>query len=366
MKMYFLDCEAAEQAAFRELLPEHEIHFPCDIEDLPEEAEVVSLFIDSAVTEPILAAHPRLRLVAARSTTTDHIDLVACRRHGVTVTFVPSYGDHTVAEHTFALLLAIARKLRPALESSRNTFSYDALRGFQLRGKTIGVIGAGRIGRHVLRLAAAFGMNPIAYDIDPHPALAEEGGFTYVGLDQLLAESHVISLHAALTPRTYHLLNSETFAKCRRGVVIINTARGGFIDTTALLDALDDGIVSGVGLDVLEDERVMRGQSSGIISRQIVDRLRKQFKPAEPRAQDPQRIRELSELVHNEALLAHPNVVFTPHIGFNSVEALQRIQCITVENIRAFLAGHPINVMSVPDSERSHIVDPSATNLANV
>jgi D-lactate dehydrogenase len=366
MKMYFLDCEAAERSAFRESLPEHEICFPCCIQDLPDEAEVISLFIDSPVTEAFLAAHPHLRLVATRSTTADHIDLAACGRHGVTVTSVPSYGDHTVAEHTFALLLAIARKLRPALESSRKTFSYDALRGFQLRGKTIGVIGTGRIGRHVLGLAHAFGMRPLAYDTAPQPDLATEERFEYVSMDRLLADSHVISLHAALTPESYHLLNRDTFAKCRRGVVIINTARGGLIDTTALLEALDEGIVSGVGLDVLEDERVMRGQCSGIISRQIIAHLHGRFKPTEPRAQDPQRIRELSELVHNEALLAHPQVVFTPHIGFNSVEALERIHCITVENIRAFLVGQPVNVLNAPPLRESHVADPSTAKLSFV
>ena len=184
-------------------------------------------------------------------------------------------------------------------------------------------------------------MNVIACDIRPRPELAEELGFRYVAFEELLAGSDIISLHANLNHSSYHILNREAFAKCRPGVVIINTARGKLIDTDALIEALDQGIIGGAGLDVLGDESVMRR----IISEQIVKRVREPF--ARPRvARDPLRAKEIEKLMRLGSLLLRPEVVCTPHTAFNCVEAIERINRVTVENIKAFVGGTPINTLS--------------------
>ena len=345
-RIAFVETEAAEQEWLTGAVTEHELQFAAQVTEVCGDPQVVSVFINSRINEEFLERHRSLELITTRSTTAEHVDLAACARRGVTVCNVPNYGEHTVAEHTFALILGLARRLREAMDASRQTsFSYEQLRATELLGKTLGVVGAGAIGQHVIRMAKAFGLDPIVYDIEPAPELARELGFRYVDFDELLASADIISLHAPLTAQTFHLLDSAAFAKCRPGVLIVNTARGRLIDTNALCDALDSGIVAAAGLDVLEDERVMRQSTSHLIGEQIIERLHGNFPPRELRAPDDSRIRELHELMLNHKLLERPNVLFTPHIAFNSVEAVERILVATVENIRAFVAGTPINVV---------------------
>ena len=348
MTIYFVDPEASEQAFLSSALPGHELRFLGGDGVVPRDAVILSIFTNRIIDQAFLDTHPALRFIATRSTTHDHIDLEACTRRGVAISYVPTYGNHTVAEHAFALMLAIARRLREAIAFDRSRFSYAALRGFQLRGKTLGVIGAGRIGVRVLHLARGFGMRTLACDIAPRPHVAHRLHFRYVELPELLRRSDIITLHTPLTPATYHLLDAGAFAQCRQGVIIINTARGGLIDTDALRDALDRGIVAGAGLDVLEDERVFRGDCTRIVSGQIVDRLHGLFRPAEPRLGDTERLKEIAGLLHNERLLSRPNVIFTPHIAFNSAEAIERINRTTADNIKAFLRGRPINLVASP------------------
>ena len=260
---------------------------------------------------------------------------------------VPSYGDHVVAEHTFALLLAVARRLRESMNLNDDSrFSYEALRGFELRSKTFGIVGAGRIGLQTVPIARSFGMNVIAYDIRPRPDMAAELGFKYVAFEQLLADSDIISLHANLNPSSYHILDRKAFAKCRPGVVVINTARGKLIDTNALIEALDQGIVRGAGLDVLGEESVMRRRAERIISDQIIQKLHKSVERPTATEMDPLRRKEIEKLMLLGDLLLRPKVVCTPHTAFNCVEAIERINRVTVENIKAFVAGTPINTLS--------------------
>jgi D-lactate dehydrogenase len=275
----------------------------------------------------------------------DHIDTAACARKGITVSHVPDYGEIPVAEHTFALLLALSRRLREfmVLAGSAHRFTYAGARAFDLRGKTLGIIGMGKIGARVCTLARAFEMNVIAFDpCEIPPNLPEQLGFKIVSFEELLAGSDIISLHVNLSPVTHHLLNRETLAKCREGALIINTARGRLIDTPALQEALESGQIGGAGLDVLEEESVMRQPASAVISDQILEHLRSDVEPE--RVQHSSRLRDLEALVGSEALLGRPNVVFTPHVAFNSVEAIDRILQETARNIRAFLAGAPVNV----------------------
>lgn len=341
MILYFTETELPEQEWFAGHFPEHDVRFVPKLEDVGLDAEVVSGFIYSSITPEFLDAHPDLRCVATRSTATDHLDLEACRSRGVTVCYVPGYGDTTVAEHTFALILALSRRLRETmLTPTGGRFTYEAVRGFDLDGKTLGIIGAGHIGRHVAALAQAFHMEVLAFDV---VTSTPEPGMQFVSLDQLLARSHILSLHTPLTDETRHIINRETLAKCRPGVLVINTARGALIDTGALREALDSGQVGGAGLDVLEDERVMRAPASRIIAGEIVDKLHGDVNARE--AYDAERLAALQEVMLGDAILSKLNVVFTPHVAFNSVEAVDRLHAATVENIQAFLDGRPVNTV---------------------
>ncbi|MCX7994100.1 MAG: NAD(P)-binding domain-containing protein, partial [Fimbriimonadales bacterium] len=210
------------------------------------DCEAIVVFIWTKVTRAVIDALPSLRLVLTMSTGYDHIDLQACQERGITVCNVPHYGENTVAEHTFALILSLSRKLHAAyFQGLRGEYHLRELRGFDLYGKTLGVIGAGNIGLHVIRIARGFGLRVLAYDTRPHPLLAEVLGFSYTDLDTLFSESDIVSLHVPATPSTYHLINRETLGKMKRGALIINTARGNVVDTEALLWALEEGILAG-------------------------------------------------------------------------------------------------------------------------
>ena len=350
MNVYFTETEPQSEEFFEAHLPEAQIGFAADLTEVPEDADCLSVFIGSRITADFLAVHPKLRFITTRSTGVDHIDLAECNRRGITVSYVASYGENTVAEHTFALLLGISRRIREALTTKRGgAFSFEAFRGFDLKDKTIGIVGAGRIGLHVVRIAKAFGMNVIAHDVNRAEIIAEVLGFEYVLFEELLGRSDIISLHAPLTPATVHLINRETLKKCRRGVIIVNTARGALIETEALIEAMDTGIVAGVGLDVLEDERLFRSDASKLVADQIVADLQRISSPEETHMRNPGRLAEIQRLKANESLLSRKNVIFTPHIAFNSAEAVRRIDEVTVQNILAFAAGKPVNVVATSE-----------------
>lgn len=348
MTIYFTGTESSSEDFFQAQLGDHDLQPAATLGDVPADAEMLVISFFTPIDAPFLEAHPKLRFIATRSSGYDHIDLTACRARGITVSKVQSYGENTVAEHTFALILALSRRLREVGTAKRvGKFSFEAMQGFDLYGKTIGVIGTGRIGLHVIRLARAFGMNVLGYDAQPSDLIASLLGFAYAPFDEVLQRSHILTLHVPLTPATMHLLDRQAFAKSRRGVLVINTARGGVIDTEALLDALESGLVGGAGLDVLEDERVFQKEASRVIADEIVAHLHAEpSSPEERHQRDPQRLEEIRGLARNERLLARSNVVFTPHTAFNSVEAVERINAVTAENIRAFLTGTPLNVVS--------------------
>ncbi len=348
VSIYFLEVEPSDATYFKAALTGHEVHFVSKLGKVGPRAEVLSVFIHSPVDRAFLEAHPSLRLIAARSTAAENIDLDACRERGVAVANVPSYGEHTVAEHTFALILALSRRLREVTGESAadGKLSYSNTRAFELRGKTLGVVGAGRIGRHVIAVAQAFGMRVLAFDIHAPAAVAQHAGFDFAPLERLLAEAHVLTLHVPVGPDTRHLLNRETLARCRAGVLVINTARGALIDTDALIDALDSGQVGGAGLDVLEEENTVREEMTRVISDQIIDRLHAVTTPGELHDREAGRVRELQGLLRNKRLIARPNVLFTPHVAFNSIEAVERINSATAQNILRFLEGRPTNLVT--------------------
>ena len=235
----------------------------------------------------------------------------------------------------------------PASEIKRKTrFSFEWWRGFELENETLGVIGTGRIGRRVIQLALAFRMKVLAYD--PYQQEDPAEGARYVSFDELVGESEIISLHIPLTAETFHLFDREAFALCQRQPIIINTARGALIDTDALIEALDAGIIDEAGLDVLEEEGVMRKDADQIVTDQIIAHLHNAACREEAGKRTSEGVKEIERLFRNQRLLSRSDVVFTPHVAFNSVEAVERMLTMTVDNIRAFLAGKPINVVTVP------------------
>ena len=333
MKIVVFETEPRETPFFEPLKGLHELVFidsPLRSEnaDRYADAEIVSTFIYSELDAGVLERLPAMRLIATRSTGFDHIDTDYCAEHGIAVSNVPSYGENTVAEHVFALLLALSRRLPEAMDRARHgQFSPQGLQGFDLAGKTLGVVGTGAIGRRVIRIANGFGMEIMAFDVDPDPDLEKHLGFRYVGFDELLSASDVITLHVPSRPETRHILSTQAFARMKNGVVVINTARGDLIDTRALIQALTSGKVAAAGLDVLPDEPLIREEAELICSI-FCDR------------------HDLRDLVANHVLLRMQNVIVTPHSAFNTLEAVDRIVETTVENIGAFLVGAPRNVVA--------------------
>jgi D-lactate dehydrogenase len=319
----FFDVGLDDQRALSALCPPDwrlRFHESIDIDpNTPEltTTQVLCVFVRTGVTRQIIDAMPNLALVTTRSTGLDHIDLQACRERGVVVSGVADYGSGTVAEHTFALLLAIARRVCEArARANQGSFSYRGLTGFDLEGKTLGIVGCGRIGQHMLRIARGFGMELLAFDPAPMPGLASGLGVRYVSWSELLQRSDVISLHVPLNTGTHHLLDGDAFAQMKPGVVLLNTARGALIDSSALVRALESETVAAAGLDVLEEEDELSSEAPMGCGGLGCDRG---WSPAP-----------------HHALLGHPRVLVTPHIGFNSREAVVRILDATVANIAAW------------------------------
>jgi D-lactate dehydrogenase len=288
-----------------------------------KDVDAVSIFIYSKINETIIREIPNLKLITTRSTGFDHIDIEACKNRGITVCNVRSYGENTVAEHTFALILSLSRGVCRTCPRFEHDFSIKGLMGFDLKGKTIGVIGAGQIGLHVIRVAKGFGMNVLAFDARQNKILSEVLGFEYTSLEDLLSRSDIITLHVPYNKYTHHLLNRDRFKLVKKGAILINTARGSIVDTEALIEALDKKILSGAGLDVIEGEELIKEEKQLLY--------------------DPKNLEVLANLVKGHILLSKDNVVFTPHVAFYSKEALERILETTVQNIGAFASGKPQN-----------------------
>jgi D-lactate dehydrogenase len=293
---------------------------------LAKAAQILCVHASSPVTAGLMGRIPGLKHVACRTTGYDHVDLKYAQQHGIAVTNVPNYGQETVAEYTFLLLLAVSRKLMKAAHSVHaRQFVPTKLTGSDLQGKTLGVIGTGRIGRHVIRIAKGFGMKVVAYDVKPHEAAAAGLGFSYVKLAELLAASDCLTLHAPGTAGNRHLLAAEQFALMKPGVLVVNTARGSLIDTVALIEALNSGQVGGAGLDVLEGE-----ENTGLEAELHL--------LGEAELGD-----EAREILGINILHTMPNVLITSHNAYNSKEALERIRDTTIGNILAYTSHKPVN-----------------------
>lgn len=291
------------------------------------DAEVISVFVSSNVTAELLAKMPNLKMIACRSTGFNNIDSETVKQRGIVVSTVPTYGEHTVAEYAIGMMLSLTRRIPSAKEQlDSGVVNHQLLAGMDVYGKTMGVVGAGRIGKNVIKIASALGMHVLAFDPFPNEAAARELGFQFVDLDTLLKSSDVISLHAPATKENIHLLNKEKFAIMKKGAYVINTARGELIDSTALVEALQTRKVAGAALDVIEDEKLMEPDEEALIlcyGRNCENSLR--------------------NLVAIDILEKMPNVILTSHNAYNTLEAIQRINDTTADNIKSYLNGEPKN-----------------------
>lgn len=327
MKIAFFEVMPGEREMLAAQLPTghdvsfHEEKLDGDTIALAAGADIVSVFVKSDVTPAVVDALPDLKLITTRSMGYDHIAVAHAKTKGIRAGNVTTYAAHPVAEFTFALMLAVMRRIYPAYERLREGTQFDVrgLGGFNLYGKTLGVLGTGRIGRNVIAIAKGFGMRILAYDPKPDTALAAGDGFSYAAADDVISQADVITLHMPYVPDTHHFLNAERFGKMKKGVVIINTARGEVMDTHALVAALRDGTVWGAGLDVLEEERNLKEEVDALVT------------------DKPDVDYEL--LTANHILIDMPNVVVTPHIAFETAEAMQEIARVTAETITNFIAG---------------------------
>jgi D-lactate dehydrogenase len=290
------------------------------------DAEAISIFIYSKIGKEILDKLPKLKFITTRSMGFDHIDLRECKKRKIKVSTAPHYGDNSVAEHTLGLILSISRNIHKAYFRTVNkNYSIEGLKGFDLKGKTLGVIGVGRIGTNVVKIAKGFEMNVLAYDCHPKKELKKY--CKYVKMDELLRESDILTLHVPYCKENHHLIDTKEFAKMKPSAVLINTSRGPIVDTKAMLEALKSGKLSGVGLDVLEGEELIKEEKELLHSVNGLD------------------LEKMRELAIDHELLNDERVVFTPHIAFYSQEAVMRILEVTIENLVAFEKKKPVNLI---------------------
>jgi D-lactate dehydrogenase len=302
-----------------------ELHFQparltLDTVALADHYPVVCAFINDDLSAPILErlAAGGTRLIALRSAGFNHVDLPTAQRLGLSVVRVPSYSPHAVAEHAVALILLLNRHLHRAYNRTRDgDFTLHGLTGFDLVGKTVGVVGTGQIGATFARIMAGFGCQLLAYDPYPNPQV-EALGARYLPLDQLLEQAQIISLHCPLNEHTRHLINIDSLYRMQRGAMLINTGRGALVDTPALIEALKSGQLGYLGLDVYEEEAQLF---------------------FEDRSDLPLQDDVLARL------LTFPNVVVTAHQAFLTREALGAIAQTTLDNITQWAAGTPQNLV---------------------
>lgn len=323
MRTILFSTQTYDRDSFLACSSDLDLHFQparltLDTAALAQGHAVVCAFINDDLSAPVLEclAEGGTQLIALRSAGYNHVDLHAAQQLGLTVVRVPAYSPHAVAEHAVALVLALNRRLHRAYNRTREgDFSLHGLTGFDLVGKRVGVVGTGQIGEVFARIMAGFGCALLAYDPYPNPAVEALGG-RYVPLDELLAESDIVSLHCPLNDGTRYLVNSHSLQRMKRGAMLINTGRGALVETPALIEALKSGQLGYLGLDVYEEEANLF---------------------FEDRSDLPLQDDVLARL------LTFPNVIVTAHQAFLTREALAAIARTTLDNINAWASGAPVN-----------------------
>ncbi len=285
--------------------------------ELAKQYDIVSIFVYSRLDKKVLDQLPNLKMIATRSTGIDHVDGIECKKRNIEVMNVPSYGATTVAEYAMALLLAVAKKIVPAHQSvEEGEFSPEGLTGIDIFGKTLGVVGVGKIGQNVVKMAKGLGLKILAVERNPEPKLAKKLGFKYVSLEECMAQCDFLTLHVPAIPETRHLINMKNIKLMKPGSILINTSRGKVVKTEAIIYGLANEILWGAGLDVTEDEELVESVSMVATTRPTKD--------------------DLQEVLSYHLLRDRDDVVFTPHNAFNTKEAIGRIVKTTIENINTF------------------------------
>lgn len=327
MKIAFFELEGWENKLLQENFSQDELFFSKDkLESLnmplQKDFDVICMFVNSVLNKEVLSQFPNLKFIATRSTGFDHIDMAYCKEKGIKVAYVPNYGMNTVAEYAFGLILNLTRKIYQSIDQIKEngSFSLEGMRGIDIKGKTLGVIGMGRIGKESAKIAKGFGMNVIAFDAFPDTKAAAEIGYQYVSLEDLLKNSDVMTIHAVYNESTHHLINEDNIQFIKKGAYLVNTARGAIVQTEALIVALKKGILGGYAADVLEDEGEVKDELKYLTEIRLKEDV-------------------VKNMLYDHILMEMPNVLITPHNAFNTVEALQRILGTTIDNIKGFETG---------------------------
>ncbi len=335
MKIVYVTPYAGEEKIVTEALEGHSVTYLSEpiTTDLPAvcvNAEVLSVFVDSKITAPMIDQMPNLKVLALRSTGYDHVAVAHAEAKGIVVSYVPHYGSQTVAEHTFALMLSLSRQAYPMYELLRREGNLDVVthEGFDLSGKTLGVIGTGAIGKRVCEIAHGFRMNIVAFDLFPNTELIQKFGVQYVSIEALLSEADIVTLHTPATKENYHLINAATLELMKNSAFLINTARGTLVDTVALMRALKAKEIAGAGLDVYEGEEFLKDEMR-LIDGEVSD------------------LQTWRAFAAEHELLDMENVIMTPHMAFNTKEAKREITDTSTANILSAINGAPSNLVKV-------------------
>ncbi len=297
-----------------ELLPETELNY------MEENSEIISVFTGSRLSFDTLRKFKKLKLILTRSVGYSHIDTQYCAAEGIIVANTPHYGDYTVAEYSYGLLLNLVRRICYGETELKQGDMYPETFGMELFDKTIGIIGTGSIGAKSVKIAKGFSMNVICSDIKENEDLKSEYNIKYTDIDTLCKLSDIIMLHAPLTTGTYHIIDKDKIALMKENAVIVNTARGELIDTEALYEALLDGKIKGAALDVLEFEETIQNKRPG----------------------ENINLKNLRTSLINNKLLNLRNVIATPHIAYDTREAVSRILSMTINNLIQYEQGGEI------------------------
>ncbi|SCY99295.1 D-lactate dehydrogenase [Flavobacterium anhuiense] len=284
---------------------------------LIEECEIVCVFVNDIVNETVInqLAEKKVKIIALRCAGFNNVDLEAAKKHGIKVCRVPAYSPQAVAEHAMAMILTLNRKTHKAYNRVREqNFSLNGLLGFDLFGKTIGIIGTGNIGKAFSKIVLGFGCNVLAYDIVENEEMKKDG-VSFVGLEEIFKASDIISLHCPLNEQTKHVINTTSISFMKDSVMIINTSRGGLIETSSVIEGLKEGKIGYLGIDVYEQEEKLffRDLSADIIQDDAIQRL-----------------------------MSFPNVLVTAHQAFFTNEALTQIALVTFNNIKSLLSQNDI------------------------
>ena len=322
MTISFFSTQSYDKDFFNRFNKQHDIrYFEASLNELTAKlasgSEAVCVFVNDKITEGVVQqlVDNGVKLIALRCAGYNNVDLAAVQKGGLTIVRVPAYSPHAVAEHAVALILTLNRKTHKAYNRVREgNFSLERLTGFDLFGKTVGVIGTGKIGETFCGIMKGFGCKIVAYDIVENKALMTEG-VKYLPLTEVLAQSDIVSLHCPLNEQTHHLINAESLKRMKKGAMLINTGRGALIDTPAVIQSLKSGQLGYLGIDVYEqeDKLFFRDLTESIIQDDVITRL-----------------------------MSFPNVLITAHQAFFTEEALSQIAITTLENISDFELGKPL------------------------